>query len=167
MNYYLFGEDTLKAPGGDLPRGKDVIEDFIEYEGKARIRPLGPWFDSFSDPRSKDLLDEYTKRSPYKAIERHFEAPNKKYQSSYGGATYPENVPRGASITTFLYDQEGWPEFHDKLVALEKDWYEKLEFEVEDPKVREQIKDTMAAFRGLSPETKRKTCHLLHEYRPP
>jgi len=149
--YYLHGEDALRPPGADLPKGKEVLEEFIEYESKARIRPLGPWFDSFSDPNSVALLDEYTRRSPYKAIERAMDAPEKHYKESYktsfGGATHPEGVPRGASISAFLYDVEGYPEFYKNLVDMEKQLWNNLEEEVEDPKLREQLKDTIDAFK--------------------
>jgi len=151
ISYYLYGEDALRPPGNDLPKAKAVIEEFIEYEGKARIRPMGPWFDSFSDPNSQALLEEYTRRSPYKAISRANEAPNthykESYRSSFGGATHPEGVPRGATISAFLYDVDGYPEFYAKLVEMDKQLWDNLEDEVEDPKIREQIKDTVDAFK--------------------
>lgn len=151
MSYYLYGEECLRPPGADLPKAKDVLEHFIEYEGKARIRPLGPWFDSFSDPNSEALLEEYTRRSPYKAMERVNEANSthykEQYKSSFGGATYAEGVPRGATISAFLYDVPGYPEFYDKMVEMDKQLWENLEDEVEDPKIREQVKDTVDAFK--------------------
>lgn len=147
INYYMFGEDTLLAPGGDLEKGKKVVEDFIEYAGKARIKTLGPWFDAFSDPNSQALLDEYTRQSPYKAVQRHMDAPQLEYEESFGGATFPKGIPRGASVTAFLYSVDGWPEFHEKLVAAEKEYWDRLEYEVEDPKTREQMKDFIDAFK--------------------
>lgn len=147
LNYYMFGEDTLLAPGGDLAKGKGVVEDFIEYTSKSRIRTLGPWFDAFSDPNSKALIDEYSRQSPYKALERHMESDKLEYEASFGGAKHPKGIPRGASITAFCYEVEGWPEFHEKLQAMEKENWERLEYEIEDPKVREQIKDSVDAFK--------------------
>eukprot|EP00497_Spongosphaera_streptacantha_P002390 TRINITY_DN2996_c0_g1_i1.p1 TRINITY_DN2996_c0_g1~~TRINITY_DN2996_c0_g1_i1.p1 ORF type:complete len:145 (+),score=37.18 TRINITY_DN2996_c0_g1_i1:65-499(+) len=75
------------------------------------------------------------------------EADKLEYEESFGGATFPKGIPRGASITAFLYSVDGWPEFHEKLQAMEKEQWDQLEYEVEDPKIREQIKDSMDAFK--------------------
>lgn len=147
LNYYLFGPDTLRAVGSDLPHGKEAIEEWIEYQRDARIRPLGPWFDAFSDPRALAVLDEYTKSSPAITTDKLERIPDHHYKTSYGGATLPEGKPRGVSIGAFLYDVPGFDEFYDKIRQNELDMWEMVEQNYADPREREMVKTSVQAFK--------------------
>jgi len=147
LNYYLFGADTMRPVGSDLPHGGEVVEEWIEYQKKARIRPLGPWFDAFSDPRSLAILDEYSKTSPALMADRLEKAPDRHYKTSYGGATLPEGKPRGASIASFLFECDGFAPFYDKQRQKLSGQWEEIETTVEDPLTREAIKSTLNAFK--------------------
>lgn len=147
LNYYLFGPDTLRAVGSDLPHGKEAIEEFIEYQRDARVRPLGPWFDAFSDPRALAVLDEYTKTSPAITADKLDRVPDHHYKTSYGGATLPEGKPRGVSMGAFLYDQPGFDDFYDTARQQELDTWSNIEMHMEDPKDRAMLKQSIQAFK--------------------
>lgn len=147
LNYYLFGPDTLRAVGSDLPKGKEAVEEWIEYQRDSRVRPLGPWFDSFSDPRALAVLDEYTKKSPAILADKMDKAPDHHYKTSFGGATLPEGKPRGVSIGAFLYDQEGFGPFYDKCRQNELDSWEFIERSFSDPADRDSFKQSIQAFK--------------------
>jgi len=150
LNYYLYGPDTMTPVGGYLPTGRESVEEFIEYEKKARIRPLGPWFDAFSDPRSMAVLDEYSKGpnpAPALMMDRLEKAPSRHYKTSFGGASYPEGRPRGASIASFLFDCEGFEAFYDDCRRDELNILDEIEMRVPDPKTREMMKSMLSSFR--------------------